>query len=184
MKICAYCGKENEDAASECVICHFTDFGTSQRTEPLAAAKAPTLRAEMREILSDWSKLFRALLIISTVSYFITWFHPYFVSGHLQYALAWQGYGAILTLPTSVYWLSMLLWIATAVGMWMFVKSARYLYTALLVFFVLLEFFSGVNVKTGFGSFFGAITNMSDGALLIIAYLSPVKEKFEDASAT
>jgi histidine kinase/DNA gyrase B/HSP90-like ATPase len=56
MKICGYCGKENEDAASECVICHFTDFGTSQRTEPLAAAKAPTLRAEMREILSDWER--------------------------------------------------------------------------------------------------------------------------------
>ena len=178
MKTCSYCGTANAPATTSCTSCGMDEFRNLSGTPDPELAVASKPNVESWEALSEPVTVFRILLVVSTVSYLLGFFHIYFVSDHLVAPLSWHGYGAIFTLPTSVVWLSLALWLASALGMWLFVRSARFLYAALTLFFVLVTFFSGVAVQTGFGAFFGVVTNLSDGALLAIAFLSPVKERF------
>jgi hypothetical protein len=136
-----------------------------------------------RDILTDPVRLFRALVIISTGSYLI-WFFQLLLGGRLISpgvwgALAWEDYGAVLQIPPGLTWLFMLFSVAVAVGLYRFSKSARIVFTMMMAFSALLALLSGVSVQTAFGSFLGHIGALADGAILVMAYTSPLKEEFD-----
>lgn len=176
MKSCAYCGKENDNVAAACAEC-----GTAFAKEPQSAGATET-EIRWREIFTDPVRLFRALVIISTITYLI-WFFQFLFGGWLISqrtwdALSWQGDGALLPIPPRLGWLFLLLYVAAAVGLWMFSKSARFVFLMLTAFFIITSPLVGVQVQTALGSFLLQLTNLADGAILVMAYTAPLKERF------
>ncbi len=94
-------------------------------------------------------------------------------------ALSWGGDGALLRLPPAFPWLFLLLYLAAAVGLWMFSKSARFVFLMLTAFFVVTSPLGGVQVQTALGSFLLQLTNLADGAILVLAYTTALKQRFE-----
>jgi hypothetical protein len=183
MKACAYCGKENQDSAVSCAECGTDSFNSTADT-PAASPTTESAPSELRlrDILADPAKLFRALVVISTVNYLI-WFFQLVLGGRLISpgtwdALSWNGYGALLPFPEKIWWLMMLLSVAVAVGLFHFSKSARLVFTCLIGFFGVARLLAGVQVETALDSLLGYITNIADGAVIVMAYTSPLRERF------
>jgi hypothetical protein len=184
MKACTNCGKENEVAVAVCAECGADFFkATLEISTALQSEVSAKNGARLGEVLSDPVRLFRALVVLSTITY-ATWFFQLLVAGGLISqdtwdALSWHGFGALLPLPPAFSWLFFLLFIAVAVGLWTFSKSARIVFTSLSAFLLIMLPFGGLQVQTGFGSFLQLITNMADGAILVMAYTAPLKVRFE-----
>lgn len=184
MKPCAYCGKENEDEASVCAECGTSEFKSAGSTQALPDSPESTLReVRLSDILADPVKLFRVLVLASTVTNLI-WFSELtlargVISQVTWDALAWHGVGALLPMPPAFVWLFLGLSTAVSVGLWMFSKSARVVFASLCVFWIIMAPFDGIQVQTAFGSLLLLLTNMADGAILVLAYTSPLKERFE-----
>lgn len=188
MKTCAYCGKENEDGAVACAECGTSGFKVAAEPSsppPLLSTysnPAQAFSALIRGLLADPPLLFRALVILSTSTY-VLWFlflsvFSRAISPGVWDALAWDGYGALLPLPESVCWLFFLLNLAVAFGLWNFSKSARLTYVMLTIFDVVISPFGGVYVETAMGSFLAYVCNLAAGAILVMTYTPPLKEKF------
>ena len=133
-------------------------------------------------MLSDPPRLFRTLVISSTAAYLIWFFHLLLVGSLISTAtwdiLSWVGHGALLPMPPSFAWLWMLLSVAVTVGLCAFSKSARLVFALLTLFSALITLLSGLQVETAFGSFCLFIANLADGGILLMAYTSPLKERF------
>lgn len=184
MKACAYCGKENEDAAVACAACGTDSFKTTT-DDPAAPPNRDRTSSEprLRDILADPLRLFRTLVVSSTIAYGI-WFFQFILGGALISqstwdALSWQGSGALLPTPPAFAWLFLLLSVAVAVGLCMFSRSARSVFAALSAFWIMMSLLGGVQVQTAFGSFLLLLSNMADGAILVMAYTPPLKQRFE-----
>jgi len=184
MKPCAYCGKENEDGAATCAECGTNSFKMTTDA-PVAPRGAESAEGQLRlrDILTNPVRLFRTLVVTSTVAYVI-WFFQLLLANRLISqgtwdALSWQGFGALLPMPPAFGWLFLVLFAAVAVGLWTFSKSARLVFVALSVFWILTAPLGGVQVQTAFGSFLLLLTNLADGAILVMAYTAPLKERFE-----
>lgn len=183
MKTCAYCGKENEHSATRCVECGTESFksDTAVAAAPQhAAPSSPELR--LRDILTDQAKLFRALVIVANGAYLLSVLAPYVESHFLAYdsidLINRNGYAALFTIPTSVSWLTTLLYLAIAVGLYHFSASARTLFAIFTVAFGALVLFSGVAITSPVVGFLALVTAMADGAILLLAFATPLKERF------
>ncbi len=183
MKLCAYCGKENEDAATRCVQCGSESFKTdtaATTAPPHAVASPPDSR--LRDILADPAKLFRALVIGANGAYVLSVLAPYVESRFFSYdtidLLNRNGQAALFTLPTGIYWLITLLYLAIAVGLYHFSASARAAFAIFVLAFGVLILFRGVAITSPFVGFLALVTAMADGAILLLAYATPLKERF------
>ncbi len=130
-------------------------------------------------------KLFRSLVVVSSLSYFLflgSWylFTPY-LSEDVLAVLTWTGYGAIIQLPPFVSWALVLFWLLIAIGMYFFNSTARLLYLVFTIFFILTTPLYGLFVSTAYDLVFLEITNFLDGAILAMAYLSSISAKFKNA---
>lgn len=72
----------------------------------------------------------------------------------------------------------MLVWVAVAVGLWNFSRSARLVFALGIAFFALFTLLAGVQVDTAYGSFLGTIINLANGAILVMAFTAPLKDRF------
>ena len=52
-------------------------------------------------------------------------------------------------------------------------------FTLLICFSALVTLLAGVQVQTAFGSFLLYFINLADGAIIAMAYTSPLRERFE-----
>lgn len=128
-------------------------------------------------------KLFRGLAITSLVCYLLfvasPWLFDHALSQETYDGLGWRGYGAIIPLPEKVLWLVVLLWIGTTVGICQFHAPARLLFALLTAFGLITTALGGMVAMTALESLLAGIMTLLDGAILTLAYLSPLKEKFE-----
>jgi hypothetical protein len=183
MKTCSYCGKENEDSATGCVECGTEGFKSDTAVAaapPHAGASPPDLR--LRDILADQAKLFRALVIVANGPYILTVLAPYVEPRFLSYEtidlLNRDGEAALFTLPSGIYWLTTLLYLAIAVGLYQFSASARAAFAIFSLAFGVLVLFGGVGITSPVVGFLALVTAMADGAILLLAYATPLKERF------
>ncbi len=141
-----------------------------------------------REPLSSWicdiqlDRLFRSLVIITTCSYLLWFFEPWltwwWTSDVEAEMLNSTGYNALLELPLAFYKLLLLLWIAAAIGLYNFSASARSLYAILLAFSVANSLAAGLQATSALSSFLGYLASLCDGAIIILAYFSPLRARF------
>jgi hypothetical protein len=176
MKACSYCGKENAHDATVCAEC-----GTELSLPPQNASPTER-RTQLQDILNDDVRLFRALTVTFAATYFV-WFLELLVGGQFLPAgtldaLSWDGYRAILPLPERMAWPFFLLNAGVAVGLWRLSKQARLVFTMLTTFSIAMSILGGMHVETPFGSFLAGINSIASGAVLIMAYATPLKTKF------
>lgn len=178
MKTCAYCGQANDDTALVCAGCGTGEFKTTGEHPRKTAAFVPAFR----EFLADDVKVFRTLVLVSTVSYLLFLFGGWIfwrdISEETYSGLGWRGYGAILPIPYKIWWLISILWIATAIGMLTFSKQARVVYLALTLFGLVTALLGGMVAELAIENLFITLTYLTDGAVLALAYFSPLKERF------
>lgn len=126
--------------------------------------------------------LFRTLVATTTFAFLLAAFSPL-----LNWAVVWpeisdvlrhDGSMAVLRLPSYVTGLLVLLWVAAAVGVWQFDRHARLAFLLLTAISVVLTGLGGISVQLPFEVMLEYAVALMDGAILAIAYLSPLKEKF------
>lgn len=110
--------------------------------------------------------------------FFLPFLQSRFIAQDTAIALSWDGYGALLPLPRSIVWLSMLLYVAVAIGLYSFSASARLLFLLLTAFWAVAALIGGLHVYSAFGAFLGGIVGLGDGAMLALAYVSPLRKRF------
>ena len=127
------------------------------------------------------SKLFKRLVFVTTLTQVVWSVLPWldrFSSAEVVEALSWSQHGAILPLPSAIFWLSLLLNVAAAIGLCSFSSSARFLFVALTAVDYLWGPLNGVAVDTGLGATLGGLMTLGKGAILALAFTSPLRERF------
>lgn len=142
---------------------------------------APDVR--LRDILTDQARLFKALVIIGNGAFILSLIAPYVESHFLSFdtieLLNRNQEAALITLPGGISWLTTFLYLAIAVGLYQFSASARAAFVIFLVGFSVLGLFTGVSIVSPIVGFLSAVSAMADGAILLLAYATPLKERFE-----
>ena len=130
-------------------------------------------------------KLYRFLIVFGLVGYIIWFFQPYNVpeiyDGEVFNMLSGAGYGSVDINWDAISYISLVLYIFSAVGMWFYVNWARNLFLILTITSVVLTAIGGVSVATSIDSTLGYLTSLADGALLFMAYFSSISEKYENS---
>jgi hypothetical protein len=180
MKLCDYCGKENDDAATNCVRCGNDSFVIE--TEPIMQESPPSADFRLRDIFGMPESLFRGLVVAGTGANLLELISPFIELRFLSYEtndlLNYDGYGALLPIPISIAWLMSLIYLAARIGLYRFSASARALFAILTVAFGLLGLCSGVRIASASVCFLGRVRVLADGALLLLAYGTPLKRRF------
>ena len=123
------------------------------------------------------------LIVLSSLCYVLVLAGPWVfwsnLSPQASDVLSWRGLEAILPLTGFPHYLLSLLWLAAAVGMYFFIKAARALYAALAAFNLLVFLLAGIDTRLAVESFLIQFTTMADGAIIAIAYWSPLSKRFK-----
>lgn len=72
--------------------------------------------------------------------------------------------------------------VLSSIGMLFFYNSARMFFVLLMAISLILTLFSGMMVSIESVAFLGEILSLLDGAILALAYLTPLSEKFSSQS--
>ena len=132
----------------------------------------------------DIVTFFRRLVIGTTAMYVLwlglPWIQDAYVPTEIADALSWYGFGAVLPLPTGIAWLVALLYVPVAIGLCSFSRSARWLFVALTGFILVWSLFGGLHVETALGATLGSIVTLGDGAIITLAFTSPLQERFQN----
>jgi len=173
VKTCSYCGAGTDDSTSVCSQCGSTFSG--------GAAQREFIR---RHLYLDPVSRFRVILVVGLISYLLNiagiWVFWRNLSGDTADAVAWAGFGAVLALPPVVYWATVALWIAATVGVYFFIPGARLLYAFLVGFAMFTMLVGGVHVSLPAETFLIYVSSVSDGAVLVLAYWSPLRKRFQE----
>lgn len=94
-----------------------------------------------------------------------------------------NGYLSIISLPAAVGLVFLFIWVALARGMWVFHTRARTAYLGMVLLTTLLTPFEGFRVESPIEALCMDIALMFDGAVLALAYFSPVKDEFSTTPA-
>lgn len=128
-------------------------------------------------------RLFQTLVIVATACYVVWFFLPHW-PGYLteieQRVAGYSGHGAVLPVQHPIYygaWLAS--WLVAAVGLVMLQNWARHFYLALSLLGLILAPFSGFIIQPPLDTLFSSANLLLDGAVLALAYLSPVADNFK-----
>ena len=133
--------------------------------------------------LGNLHKVFRSLVVVSTICCLLVaasrWLLWGVVSLKVYEVLNGSGVGAVLPLALGWMWLVMLLRVAVAIGMCRYNPRARFVCMALAVFDLVVLLLGGVLARTAFEAFLATAASLMNGAILALAYLSPLRRRFE-----
>ena len=165
---CPMCGHVNATDAVACTAC-----GHGEVEQEWPAAADPQ-RANGR--------LFRVLVVFSIVCYLLLlaelFAAPALYSLATLEALSWNWHGEIVAIPPFWAWVKVALYMVATVSLYRFSWPGRLVYTSLLALSALLAPLSGIFVSVGIGSLLSTLICMADGAILVMAWTTPLRERF------
>ena len=171
LKTCTYCGLANKDDVMVCAQCG-TEFGKAA-----PADETPTV-----PFYRDPIARFRMLVVLSAICSVLLLIGPWVfwrdVSDETYDGLSWRGFGAVLPIAPTAYYITAALWLMAAVGVYFFVPAALWLYTALVVFGMATTLLGGMQTALAVESFLFYLLNLGDGAILALAYWTPLRDEF------
>jgi hypothetical protein len=126
-------------------------------------------------------------LVVANFAVYVIWFSMPYISGHLYDtetldALSWSGHGATIPRIDFLPFAFLLAFGLTTIGLVFLRKWGRTGFLILTVFSLFYLLGSGLNVQTEFDSFLGYFVNLSDGAILTMAFLTRLSNEFEGAA--
>lgn len=130
-------------------------------------------------------KIFRTLVVVSTLLYIAYYFIPYL--DHLwlpedEYRfLTYNGAKSIIEFPNIVFHIIFIAWLITSVGLFLYFNIARKTFVALIIFSILQTPLIGYAAYSPVESLLIYVSNTIDGALLAIMFFTSVNLKFEEA---
>ncbi len=129
--------------------------------------------------------LFRSCVVATTLFYIIYWLLPY-TYGSLDYEtgnmLSYGGYNALIELYPNLDYVFFVAWVLIGVGLFFYNNIARAAFLLLLAFFTATSPLYGLSVETAGGISLLQLTAMLDGAILIMAFFTPVSVKFSSSN--
>lgn len=127
-------------------------------------------------------KIFKALIISSIATYIILLFLPYLDSFYLSQeeidVLSWNNYGSVFPIPNWFAWIMFGINLLIVCGLYFYVRIARTMYLWLFIILILMNPFMGIQTNTGLEGLFYQLISTLDGAILAVAYLTSINEKF------
>ncbi|MEM8843821.1 MAG: hypothetical protein AAGB35_02150 [Pseudomonadota bacterium] len=125
---------------------------------------------------------FRIIVVMTMTVYVIYFCLPFF--GTALYSkqeltiLGWNGYGAIVKSEGVIPFLWLALYMFFSIGLLYFKTWAKFGYLILTVISIVLSALSGLLILARFDNALLYLTHMGDGAILVLAFLSSVKDNF------
>lgn len=128
------------------------------------------------------ASIFRLLVVLGTLTYLGWFFLPYGMHlrpGQVATITNYHGYGAVLPFTWLIDGPLFLLWLFSAAGLFCFQNWARHLFLTLNVTGFIRVALGGIAVSPGFDAMLTNVLAVMDGAILALAYISPLSEYFE-----
>ena len=127
-------------------------------------------------------KIFRIIIIISTVFTVLLWVLPYYDYAKFTRdefnVLSWAGYGAQLPF-NEVFSLGLLaVWLVINLCLYFFIKPFKSIFTIVVVITCIFGLFWGISIYPPIEFFIFTIVTMLDGAILTMLYLTSISTKF------
>jgi hypothetical protein len=127
-------------------------------------------------------RLFRALVLISTVLFVVIGIMPFlnhlWLTPDQLHVLSYDGAGSLIPAHPMLYWGQLVLWTAISIGLFFFLSVARTAFLVLNVITIVATFFWGFRIIPPEAAGLGGIVQMADGAILMMAYFTSVAERF------
>ncbi len=139
--------------------------------------------------------IFRTLLVVSFIGAFAGLALQPLLEPHLPQdwtdVIAWDGNRGAISFENSQPYAMisalrligavLILSVVAQIALFVFWPPARLLYAAAVALSVAFESLVGLSVQPPWESFFSAVTYACDGAILALAYASPLRERFAAA---
>lgn len=127
------------------------------------------------------------ILVIAATACYVVWFllpyWPFYLTETEQRMVDVSGYGAVLPVEHPLYYSAWFaLWMIAAFGLILLKNWARHLFLTLSVLGSALAPFSGFVIQAPLDGLFANTSALLDGAILAIAYLSPLADSFNNRS--
>lgn len=127
-------------------------------------------------------RFFQTLVIVSAFLYLAWFFIPYLPRSHSREvwrALNMSGHGASSVIQHPAFYLAIgAAKLVATLGLLLFLSWSRWLLVVVLVISIFSIPFAGLTVAPALDSFVGALTGLADGAILALAFSSPIAERW------
>ncbi len=130
--------------------------------------------------------LFRMIIIVSNLAYIIWFFQPYYSTSlytdelrNLLEADGYTGVEILLRYSVEIGYVFLVLYLASAVGLYFYIKQARMLFTGLCLLSIITPLFYGMSVQSNIDVALNNIAYMGDSIVLYMSYFSTVANKFK-----
>lgn len=129
-------------------------------------------------------KLFKSLIVIAYFTYSLFFFKPffdhYFLDEKTLDILSWTGYGSFVPygLNMVLVYLTLFLYLIASIGLYFFQPWAKPLFVGMTVISLSINTLSGVYIETAVGALLLDVTNLCDGAILAMLFLTPIGDRF------
>jgi hypothetical protein len=128
------------------------------------------------------TRQFRALVIAALVCHAVVLFvlprFPFLFSEDSMRLMRYSGHGAHVAMSHPIIYALYLLPLPAFVGLYFFKNWGLYLLVAFLSLALFGSFFFGVSISGPPETFFDYAATLLDGAIIGLAFLSPLKERF------
>ena len=112
----------------------------------------------------------------------MSFFSAYLYDQNTNDALTWNGYGALVPMHDLVPYAFLIAFGVVSIGLIFFKSWARTGFLFLTAIGFLLSPVIGLSVQTGVDSLLSYFINLSDGAILVMAYLTSINNEFQPAT--
>ncbi len=134
--------------------------------------------------IQGMESIFRILVVGGALLAVIFWSMPFidymWYSNEELQILDLGGFGSKLPESQIYYWGTLVLWLAISVGLFFYKKIARTAFVVCLIFFSVVGLFGGILILSPIEAALSQIITLSDGALLVIMYLTSMNAKFNE----
>ncbi len=128
--------------------------------------------------------IYRILVVGGALLAIVFWSMPFidymWYSNEELQILDLGGFGSKLPASQIYYWGTLILWLAISVGLFFYNKIARTAFVVSLIYFLVVGLFDGILVLSPIEAALSQIITLSDGALLVIMYLTSINAKFNE----
>jgi hypothetical protein len=117
-------------------------------------------------------------IILTVIYWLLPYIEPYWLSPEDMQLIYADGYKSYIPLQGWIGWVMFVIWIALSLGLFLFKKVARKGFLIFLIITSGVTFFWGFLVQTPVSAGIGNLLSITDGAILVMAYLTSVSDEF------